>query len=566
MKRRQREAERSLHNQTNQLPKKEVIVALFSLAIPLLVAFIDQNGIGVMLPTVARDLHAEGTITWAGTTSLIANAAFQMLYGRLSDIFGRKVVYLAAITFLSIAALLCGFARDDAVFYVFRGIAGIGGGGLNNLSMIILSDVVTLQERGYYQGILGAFIGLGNVVGPFLAAAFVTHATWRAFFWTTAPLAAILGAISFYTVPSSPPTRSFEESIRKIDYGGVLLSTTGIILLLVPISGGGAYFPWASPMVISMLVLGSVSLFLFVLWEWRIAKLPMIPVQIFRSLDVFIILGQNFVLGCVYQALLYYLPLYLQNARQYSVMQSAGVIAVPVGLQSVSSVLSGRYISWSGHWKGVVSLGICLWTLGAGLMLLYRRDSSMGVIIAPLIIMGIGIGCFFQPTLTALQSHATKSRRAVIISSRNFFRCAGGSVGLTISAAILQAVLRKSLPTAYQHFTNSAYSLPEVEGPDAGPVLDAYMAGSRAVFILQVSLAGLSLLGCVFITDHGLLPLEEQTETIGSEELILGRHGLTEKTDIMDNSPKERATTAASGVDPRPSWECNSPHSTLSNI
>ncbi|KAJ8128964.1 hypothetical protein O1611_g4670 [Lasiodiplodia mahajangana] len=522
MTRRQREAERSLHDQHNLLPKKEVIVTLLSLAVPLLIAFVDQNGIGVTLPTIARDLHAEDTITWAGTTSLIANAAFQMLYGRLSDIFGRKVVYLSAIAFLAVAALLCGFAQNHVMFYVFRGIAGIGGGGLNNLSMIIVSDVVTLQDRGYYQGILGAFIGLGNVLGPFLAAAFITHATWRAFFWTIAPFAAILGVISFYTLPSSPPTRGFKENARKIDFGGVFLSTTSIIFLLVPISGGGAYFPWASAMVISLLVLGSISLLLFILWEWRIARLPMIPVQIFRSLDISILLGQNFLLGCVYQALLYYLPLYLQNARQYSVMRSAGVIAIPVGLH------------------------------GAGLMLLYRRDSPMGFIISPLIIMGIGIGCMFQPILTALQSHTTKSRRAVIISSRNFFRCAGGSTGLAISAAVLQAVLKKSLPTSYRYLAKSAYSLPKVEGPDAEAVLDAYMAASRAVFILQVCLISVSLLGCVFVTDHGLRPLEELDMITGDEELVHGQHGLSEKAIILAKNPNERATTVVGQVDPYP--------------
>ncbi|KAI1133024.1 putative MFS transporter [Nemania abortiva] len=553
MTRRQREAERSLHDQHNLLPKKQVIIALFSLAIPLLIAFIDQNGIGVTLPTIARDLHAEGTISWAGTTSLIANAAFQMLYGRLSDIFGRKVVYLAAIGCLAIAALLCGFAQNSIMFYVFRGIAGIGGGGLNNLSMIIVSDVVTLEERGYYQGIIGSFIGLGNVIGPFLAAAFIARASWRAFFWTTAPLAAALGVVSFYTLPSTPLTQGLKENVRKIDYGGVLLSTTSIIFLLVPISGGGAYFPWTSPMVVSMLVLGAVCLSLFIVWEWKIAKLPMIPSKRYipfrkPSLDVAVLLGQNFLLGCAYQSLLYYLPLYLQNARQYSVMQSAAVVAVPVGVQSLSSVLSGRFISWVGHWKGVVCTGICLWTFGSGLVLLYKRNTSMGVIVAPLVIMGLGIGCSFQPTVTGLQSHTTKSRRAVIISSRNFFRCAGGSAGLAISAAVLQAVLKKSLPTDLQRLANSAYALPKFEGHDAEAVLDAYMDASRAVFIFQASLVGLCLLGCAFVKDHGLRPLEEQIETMGQEDSENGHQGLTEKAVVTANSLSREATAAAGEV------------------
>jgi MFS family permease len=274
---RQQVAERSLHNQINILPRGQLLVVLTVLASTLLIAFIDQNGIGVTLPTIAKDLHAENTISWAGTSSLIANTTFQMLYGRLSDVFGRKAVFLAAIALLAIATLVCGFSHNATMFYVARGVTGISGGGLANLSMIIVSDVVTLERRGRYQGIIGSCVGLGNVIGPFLAAAFVTRTTWRAFFWTITPLATIVGVISFWLLPSTPPTLGFQECISKIDYGGVLLSSIGVIFLLIPISGGGSYFPWMSLMVITMLVIGSMSLLLFVLWEWKIASLPMMP-------------------------------------------------------------------------------------------------------------------------------------------------------------------------------------------------------------------------------------------------------------------------------------------------
>ncbi|KAI0460321.1 putative MFS transporter [Xylaria acuta] len=532
MSSRQQAAERSLHDQTNILPRNRLIILFLSLAIPLLISFIDQNGIGVTLPTIARDLDAGDTISWAGTASLIANTTFQMLYGRLSDIFGRKSVYLGAIAFLAIATLLCGFAPNATMFYVFRGIAGIGGGGITNLSMIIMSDVVTLEQRGNYQGILGGFIGLGNVVGPFLAAAFITYANWRAFFWTIAPLATIVGFVSFYTLPPYQPTVGFRESARKIDYGGVFLSFIGIIFLLIPISGGGAYFAWTSRMIISMLVLSTISLSLFILWEWKVARLPMIPVQIFHNPTICILLGQHFILGAVYQTYLYYVPLYMQNPSQYSVIQSAGAIAAMVGAQAVSSTVSGYVISRWGRWKWVICTGFGLLTLGAGLVLLYKRDSSLGMIINPLAIMGLGVGSSFQPTLTALQSHSTRSRRAVIISSRNFFRCAGGAVGLAMSAAVLQGALKKSLPTEYRYLAHSTYSLPKLHGPDSEAVLDAYMAASRTVFILQMPLVCICLLGCAFLKDHGLELPREQDDVERAEEPAHDRQGTTstEKT------------------------------------
>lgn len=232
-------SERTIHDQTNLLPRPQLIVVFTALSLTLLIAFIDQNGISVSLPTIAADLNAEDTISWAGTTSLVANTMFQMLYGRLSDIFGRKAVYLTAIATLIIADILCGIAQNAASFYVFRGLAGIGGGGITNLSMIIISDIVTLEQRGKYQGIIGAMVGLGNVAGPFIGAAFIQKTgSWRGFFYMLAPLGAVVWVITFFLLPSKPPSGSFQENARKVDYMGSFTSSLGVIFLLIPISGG----------------------------------------------------------------------------------------------------------------------------------------------------------------------------------------------------------------------------------------------------------------------------------------------------------------------------------------
>ncbi|OHW99630.1 MFS transporter [Colletotrichum incanum] len=497
-------AEKALHDQTNILPLKKLLVVFATLAVTLLVSFIDQNGISVTLPTIAADLNAEDTISWAGTSSLIANTTFQMLYGRFSDIFGRKAVFLSAIGLLSLADLLCGLSQNAAMFYIFRGIAGIGGGGITNLAMIIVSDVVTLEQRGKYQGILGSMVGLGNVLGPFLAAAFVEKATWRAFFWMLSPL--------------GPPDEGFKQSVKKIDYAGSLTSSAGVILLLIPISGGGAYFPWNSAMVISMLTIGVVALVSFVFVEWKFAKLPMMPVTIFKNRVVVVLLTQSFLFGAAYQAYLYYVPLYLQNAHQYSVIQSAAIYVALVACQSVFSILSGQYISRVKRYGEVIWAGFGLWTLGAGLTLIYDRHTKSGVIVIPLVIIGIGVGFIFQPTLVALQAHSIKSRRAVITSNRNFFRCAGGACGLAVSAAVLQATLRANLPPEFKDLASSSYSIPKLDDQDMSIVLDAYMAASRAVFILQIPLIGLCLIGCLFIKDRGLHSIEDvKVEDTASE-------------------------------------------------
>jgi MFS family permease len=277
---RRKDAEKSLQDQTNILPIGQLLVVFAGLATSLLICFVDQNGVGVALPTIGRDLNAENTISWAGTSSLIANTMFTVLYGRLSDIFGRKSVYLGALGLLCLADLLCGLSQNAPMLYVFRGLAGIAGGGVTSLTMIIVSDVVTLEERGKYQGILGASLGMGNVVGPFISASFAEKSTWRGLFWLVSPLAAISAVVAWLLLPSTMQRSSIRANINKLDFGGVITSSIAIILLLIPISGGGAYFAWDSPMVITMLVIGGLSLIAFMIVEWKIAALPMLPSQL----------------------------------------------------------------------------------------------------------------------------------------------------------------------------------------------------------------------------------------------------------------------------------------------
>jgi MFS family permease len=132
----------------------------------------EQNGIGVLLPSIARDLDAQATITWAGTSALIANTVFQVLYGRLSDLFGRKKIMLSALILLALCDLACGLSVNSTMLYIFRGLAGVANGGITSLSMMIVSDIVTLQERGKYQGILGVMVGMGNAFGMTIFALF----------------------------------------------------------------------------------------------------------------------------------------------------------------------------------------------------------------------------------------------------------------------------------------------------------------------------------------------------------------------------------------------------------
>lgn len=192
---------------------------------------------------------------------------------------GRKVVFLSALMLLAICDLLCGFSQNATMLYIFRALAGVANGGITSLSMMIVSDIVTLKERGKYQGILGACVGLGNMVGPFIAAAFAQHSTWRGLFWLVSPLAALCCLICFFILPPSKDSSKldFKTVAKKIDHWGILFGSAAIVLILIPVSGGGSYFAWDSSMVISMLAVGGSCAVAFLFVEYKIAVLPMMP-------------------------------------------------------------------------------------------------------------------------------------------------------------------------------------------------------------------------------------------------------------------------------------------------
>lgn len=273
----QDKAEKALVDQSNLLPRVRLLIVFSTLAFAFLITYADQNGIAVSLPTIAKDLDARDTISWAGTSSFVGNTVFQVLYGRLSDLFGRKAVYISALILLAVADILCATAQKGPALYGFRAMAGIAMGGINSLTMIIVSDIVTLQQRGYYQGLLGGCIGLGNIIGPFVSAAFAQKATWRGFFFLIGPLAAVSAVVSFFLVPSAMPSRKRRETLHLIDYYGIATGSVAIVFFLVPISGAGSYFAWDSAMVISMLAISACAFVAFLVVEWKVSPLPVMP-------------------------------------------------------------------------------------------------------------------------------------------------------------------------------------------------------------------------------------------------------------------------------------------------
>lgn len=385
-----------------------------------------------------------------------------------------------------------------------------------SLSMMIVSDIVTLSERGKYQGILGAAIGGGNAIGPLIAAAFAIHATWRGLFYLLAPLLLAAAVICWRWLPTNMPKLNLRETVARIDFLGLLMGTAAVVFLLIPISEGGhAGTPWNSPMIIAMLTVGGICLIVFILIEWKWAELPMMPLSMFRKASVSAMMVQSFLVGTVYYSYIYFLPLYFQNVRGKTPLMSA-VLQLPlVIIQSTVSTSAGYYISRRNRYIEVIWFGFGIWTLGAGLLILANDTIHIGLTSFFLMIVGCGTGCTFQPTLVALQAHCPKSQRAVVTSNRNFLRQGGAAVGLAVSSAIMANVLKSSFPKRLEALGENSFAIPTLanySAEDQAIIKAAYTAASRAVFIWCTPLVGICFLLTIFIKDHGLIRKEEREQ------------------------------------------------------
>lgn len=511
----------------NLLPRKKLIITLLAMAVSLFACFCDQTGVTVALPHIAKDLHAQNTIQWAGTSSLLANTVCQVLFGRFADIFGRKNILMACLALLCVANMLCGFAQTGPQFYVFRAFAGIGAGGTQLLAMVITSDVVTLKQRGKFQGILGAFVGLGNGMGPVIMGAYSVKSTWRNFYRTMPPVIALMGVLVYFFVDNSKKNQvksvlSTREKLRKIDYYGVFFSTAGLTLLLIPISGGGSTYAWNSALVIAMFVVGGICLISFLLIEWKIPELPMIPLYIFKNRSLSILLSGTFLYGMAYYAFTFTVPYYYQIVKGYDAIHSAYMLLPLVFTQAVMSTFAGSVISFSGHFFHILVGGMILWIAGACMLLGWHEHTSIAMICGTLIVMGTGVGFIFQPTMVAAQANATMAQRAVVIGTRNVVRSFGGALGIAISSLITTNSLLKeinkqlktsTLPKSFLYNLRlNIYTRVDTSAltPDQiAEVASMYMSSIRNVFYFIIPLLGITLVLSMFVQDNGLQCLDQ---------------------------------------------------------
>ncbi|KAI0554514.1 putative efflux pump antibiotic resistance protein [Xylaria curta] len=504
-----------LQNQSHSIPRKRLLVIFPVLALIQFTSFLDQTSISTSLPAIASALDTGASISLVGASFLITSTSIQLINGRLSDIFGRKASLVTALSIMTLGNLLCGFSATAVELFAARAFTGFGAGAINALVQIAIADITTLEQRGYYFGMVGMAVAFGNGLGPVIGGVFTQTVGWRWAFWFVCPLCVI--AIG-YLVSVWPTSRSASaddriwDKLKLVDWVGAWASLFGIALLLIPISQGGSNISWSSPATIAMIVCGVALLCAFVVVEWHFAKLPLMPSRLFRyGSSTNILIYVNILIGWIYWGNLFILPLYLQNVHGSSPAQ-AGILMLPMVItHGLTSGLTGVLISIFGHYKPIIITGAFCWALAAVEKIHYNQATPIWKIVVVGIFDGIGVGCSLQPVLVGLFAGSDIKDRAVLTGLRNFLRDMGGATGTTISGAILSNVLYGQLksrfsPRIIAKLTSSTFALKDLHLTDEerGLIIQGYMKGLRAVFASFAVLIAIHVVSCACIQDYGL--------------------------------------------------------------
>ncbi|HEY7179264.1 MAG TPA: MFS transporter [Gaiella sp.] len=410
-----------------------------ALMLVLLLASLDQTIVSTALPTIVGDLGGIEHLSWVVTSYLLASTVAGPLYGKLGDLYGRKIVLQSAIVIFLVGSALCGLSQNMLQLIVFRALQGLGGGGLIVVTIAAIADVVSPRERGRYQGYFGAVFGVSTVVGPLLGGFFVDNLSWRWIFYVNLPI----GLVALGVIASAFHARTAHVR-HAIDYLGAALLAGGLSGIVLYTSLGGTTYDWDAPQMVALLVAGALCLAGFVAVEGR-AKEPILPLELFRN-RVFTVASMiGFIVGVALFGAVTYLPLYLQNVKGHSAT-TAGLLMTPMmaGVL-ITSITSGQLISRNGRYRPFPIVGTAVMTLG--LVLLSRLEVDTPTFLAGtyMLVMGLGIGMVMQVLVLVAQNAVDYRNLGVATSGSTLFRQVGGSIGVAMFGAIFANQLAVNL-------------------------------------------------------------------------------------------------------------------------
>ncbi|RYV51137.1 DHA2 family efflux MFS transporter permease subunit [Pengzhenrongella frigida] len=459
--------------------------------IGMFLAALDQTIVATSIRTIGDSLHGLSLQAWVTTAYLITSTIATPLYGKLSDVYGRKPFYLLAIVLFLIGSLLSGTADSMYQLAIYRGVQGLGAGGLMSLAITILGDLVPPRERARYQGMFLAVFGTSSVLGPVIGGFFAGADTilgiagWRWVFLINIPIG-IIGLIVITKVLHLPPLPKVKH---RIDWPGALALVIGLVPLLLVAEQGRAW-GWDSGWSLVCYALGVVGLGLFLLAERVAGEDALLPLYLFRNRTFAIGAGANTIIGLGMFGALATLPLYLQIAKNMSPTE-AGLALIPltVGIMS-GSIIAGQLTSRTGRYKVFPVVGTTLMALGALLLSRLTVDTSMVMIGGFTIVFGLGLGLSMQPLILAVQNAVPPKEMGVATSSSLFFRQVGGTLGTAVFLSILFSTVGQRITEAFAKIATTA----DFQAALADPAVVADPANKPVLDLMSGSTGGSGML------------------------------------------------------------------------
>ncbi|KIW83293.1 hypothetical protein Z517_02538 [Fonsecaea pedrosoi CBS 271.37] len=518
-------------SRASEFSRSRTVIIMFSLCMALFLAALDVTIITTALPTIAQHFQASASdYTWVGSAYLLANAASVPLWGKLSDIWGRKPIIMLANGIFMAGSLIAALCNSIGLLIGGRVIQGIGGGGLVTLVYICIGDLFSMRERPKYFGILGMVWAIASGVGPVVGGAFTEGVSWRWCFYINLPLDGLSLILLTFFLKLDTPKTPFMAGVKAIDWIGVVTIVGGVVMFLFGMTSGGTTKPWDSAYTLCLIIFGIVAIVLFFLNEWKLAKYPVIPLRLFKNYSNLAALGVCFIHGFVFIAGSYYLPFYFQTVLGASPLLSGVYLLTMVLTLSFVSTATGLYVKKTGRFRDPIWLGLCVMTLGYGLFIDLPASPDWAKIIIYQIIAGIGVGPNFQSPLIALQAHIKGHDMAVATATFGFIRNLSTSISVVLGGVVFTNELSKKYgglvpvlgPERARLLTSSSFGattsiVRSLHGPARHAVDKAYTDSLRTMWIFYTCFAAFGIVVSLFIKKKELSSTHEKART-GIEE------------------------------------------------
>lgn len=486
------------------LTRKRMLVLLTGLLLAQLVASIEGTVVSTAAPTIVADLGGLDQISWVFTGYLLTSTATTPLWGKLSDLFGRRHLYELAIVIFMLGSVLCGAATNMNMLIAARILQGVGAGGIFTLTMTIMGDVMSPRERGKYQGYMMSVYATATVLGPLVGGLLVDHAHWRWIFYMNIPLG--FAALLLSRVTLNLP---FARRHHAIDYAGAALLLLWVVAALLVMQLGNDW-GWASAQTIGVAAVAIVGLALFLLQEHRAAE-PVLPLRLFRERIFAVGATIQFFTGAAMFVIAIYCPMFLQVVTGQKATDS-GLLVIPMTIgMLMGSTFGGRRLTRTGRYRWFPVVGCAVMSLGTALLAAMGRDTSKFETSAFMLLYGVGAGFVFIVVLVGVQNRVAHEDLGIATSAINFFRSLGNTLGTAIFGAIFIAQLDKQLlrlapgsGLSADTLSDSPEQIRQFEPVLRDGVIQSFTNALHIVFLLTVPFCVIAFVLSWFVPEHPL--------------------------------------------------------------